>query len=148
MHLRTSPTPPPLAFTFCSSCDETLLSWVLLGYCVTPACWIVEDRCVCRANVYWYPSAYDTVSTLWEKPQTPVIKSTSVSNNNVLYVTRFYVRKICEKNNTSQFLWKKKTPIGHQVVSASDEPASLCHLPYVAFTWWALMKKVILFSTM
>lgn len=36
----------------------------LLAYCVTTACWIVEDRCVCHANVSWYPSAYDIVSTL------------------------------------------------------------------------------------
>lgn len=27
------------------------------------ACCIVDDRCVCHANVSWYPSAYDTVST-------------------------------------------------------------------------------------
>ena len=105
--------PPSLAFTFCSSCNETLLSWVLLAYCVTAACWIVEDRCVCHANVSWYPSAYDTVSTLWEKPQTPAIKSTSVSNNNVLYVTRFYVGKICgekkRKKNTMHHSSLKNT---------------------------------------
>lgn len=94
------PLLPSLAFTFCSSCNETLLSWVLLAYCITAACWIVEDRCVCHANVSWYPSAYDTVSTLWKKPQTPAITSTSVSNNNVLHVTRFYVEKYVKKKQT------------------------------------------------
>lgn len=94
------PRLPSLTFTFCSSCNETLLSWVLLAYCVTAACWIVEDRCVCHANVSWYPGAYDTVSTLWKKPQTPAIKSTSVSNNNVLYVTRFYVGKYVGEKKT------------------------------------------------
>lgn len=144
MHLCASPA-SSLTLTFCSSCNETLLSGVLLAYCVTAACCILEDRCVCHANVYWLPGAYDTVSTLWMKPPTPAIKSTSVSNNNVLYVTHFDAGKYVKKTlcNSS---WK--TPIGHQVVSDSDEPASLCHRPYVAFTWWALMKKVILFTTM
>lgn len=95
---------PSLTFTFCSSCTETLLSWVLLAYCVTAACWIVEDRCVCHANVSWYPSAYDTVSTSWKKPQTLALKSTSVSNNNVLYLTCFYVEKYVKKSIT--VLWK------------------------------------------
>ena len=85
------PRLPSLALTFCSSCNETLLSWISLVCCVTTSCWIVEDRCVCHANVSWYPSAYDIVSTLWKKPQTPAIKSTSVSNNNVLHMTLFYV---------------------------------------------------------
>lgn len=93
--IRAHPRLPSLALTFCSSCNETLLSWVSLVYGVTAVCWIAEDRCVCHANVSWYPGAYDIVSTLWEKPQTPAIKSTSVSNNNVLHVTRFYVGKIC-----------------------------------------------------
>lgn len=128
---------PPFTFTFCSSCSETVLSRVSLVHCVSVvsvACWIAEDRCVCHANVSWYPRAYDIVSTLWKKPQTLAIKSTSVSNNNVLYVTRLYVGEICggEKKQCITVLWK--TPIGHQVVDA-EEPASWCHLPYVAFTW-------------
>lgn len=130
------PDSPSLPFPFCSSRNETLLSWVLPAYRVTALCWIVEDRCVCHANVSWYPSAYDTVLTLWEKPQTPAIKSTSVSNNNVLYVTHFCVggKKSVKKNKQCiTVLWK--TPTGHHVISVSDEPASLCHLPYVALTW-------------
>lgn len=87
-----------------------------------------------------YPCAHDIASALWKTPQTPVIKSTSASNNNVLHLT-LCSENMWEKNppNTSQF--KKKTPIGHQVVSGADEPASLCHLPYVAFIQEAFMKK-------
>lgn len=102
MHLCASPAPLLSLSPSVRHCSETLLSRVSLVYCVTVACWIAEDRCVCHANVSWYPHAYDMVSTLWKKPQTLAIKSTSVSNNNVLYVTRLYVGgEICGK--------KKKT---------------------------------------
>lgn len=54
-----------------------------------------------------YPCAHDIASALWKTPQTPVIKSTSASNNNVLHLT-LCSENMWEKNppNTSQF--KKK----------------------------------------
>lgn len=110
-------------------------SCVVLQWCV-----LLQggDRCVCHANVSWYPCAHDIVSTLWKKPQTPVIKSTSASNNNVLHLTlcgENMWEKKQQMHHSKKKKKQKKTPLGHQVVSSADEPASLCHLPYVAFIW-------------
>lgn len=42
-----------------------------------------------------------------KKPQTPALKSTSVSNNNVLYVTCFYVGKYAEKKKKASHFFEK-----------------------------------------